>query len=165
MTESYAMFLSHVCIAPSTDHCLCKWAVQLSEVYSYMILCYFPLAHFHSLHWTLCCAKRQIKANFEVQELCWPSWHGWAEEGLLSDWCQPRDWQGHRHSGMVTIKFRSESPSFKENFNQVSSVSLLMTSSTALANKGLFELIRWHGPSRCHSRKLPRSQVLVRWKS
>ena len=30
----------------------------------------------------------------------------------------------------------------RENLNQVSSVSLLMTSSTALANKGLFELTR-----------------------
>ena len=44
--------------------------------------------------------------------------------------------------GMVTIKFQSESPSFKENLNQVSSVSLLMTSSPALANEGLFELTR-----------------------
>ena len=41
---------------------------------------------------------------------------------------------------MVTIKFKSELASFQENSNQVSSVSLLMTSSTALANKGLFEL-------------------------
>ena len=43
---------------------------------------------------------------------------------------------------MVTIKFQSESPSFKKNLNQVSSVSLLMTSSLALANEGLFELTR-----------------------
>ena len=43
---------------------------------------------------------------------------------------------------MVTIKFESELASFKENLNQVSSVSLLMTSSPALANEGLFELTR-----------------------
>ena len=43
---------------------------------------------------------------------------------------------------MVTIKFQSESPTFKENLNQVASISLLITSSTALANKGLFELTR-----------------------
>ena len=43
---------------------------------------------------------------------------------------------------MVTIKFESELATFKENLNQVSSVSLLMTSSTALVNKGLFELTR-----------------------
>ena len=42
--------------------------------------------------------------------------------------------------GMVTIRFESELASFKENLSQVSSVSLLMTASTALANKGLFEL-------------------------
>ena len=42
--------------------------------------------------------------------------------------------------GMVTIKFESESPSFKDNLNQVSSVSLLMTASTGLTNEGLFEL-------------------------
>ena len=42
--------------------------------------------------------------------------------------------------GRVTTKFQSELPSFKENLKQVSSVSLLMTSSTALANEGLFEL-------------------------
>ena len=45
---------------------------------------------------------------------------------------------GGGQSGMVTIKFKSESPTFKENLNQVSSVSLLMTSSTGLANQGLF---------------------------
>ena len=43
---------------------------------------------------------------------------------------------------MVTSKLESELASFKENLNQVSSVSLLMTSSTALANEGLFELTR-----------------------
>ena len=43
---------------------------------------------------------------------------------------------------MVTIKFESELASFEENLNQVSSVSLLMTSSPALANEGLFELTR-----------------------
>ena len=43
---------------------------------------------------------------------------------------------------MVTNRFESELASFKENLNQVSSVSLLMTSSTALANEGLFELTR-----------------------
>ena len=42
-------------------------------------------------------------------------------------------------AGMVTIKFLSESPTFKENLNQASSISLLMTSSTALANEGLFQ--------------------------
>ena len=47
-----------------------------------------------------------------------------------------------RHPGMVTIKFESELASFQENLNQVSSVSLLMTSSPALANEGLFELTR-----------------------
>ena len=36
---------------------------------------------------------------------------------------------------MVTIKFLSESPSFKKKLNQVSSVSLLMTSLTALDNE------------------------------
>ena len=45
-------------------------------------------------------------------------------------------------AGMVTITFQSELPSWKENLNQVSSVSLLVTSSTAFANKGLFELTR-----------------------
>ena len=40
---------------------------------------------------------------------------------------------------MVTIKFLSESPTFKENLNQVLSVFLLMTASRALANEGLFE--------------------------
>ena len=45
-------------------------------------------------------------------------------------------------AGMVTIKFESELASFQENLNQVSSVSLLMTSSPALANEGLFELTR-----------------------
>ena len=40
-------------------------------------------------------------------------------------------------TGMATIKFLSELPSLKENLNQVSSVSLLMTSLTALANEGL----------------------------
>ena len=45
-------------------------------------------------------------------------------------------------AGMVTIRFESELASFKENLSQVSSVSLLMTSSTALANEGLFELTR-----------------------
>ena len=43
---------------------------------------------------------------------------------------------------MVTIRYESELACFKENLNQVSSVSLLMTSSTALANEGLFELTR-----------------------
>ena len=43
-------------------------------------------------------------------------------------------------AGMVTIKLESELPRFKENLNLVSSVSLLMTSSTALTNEGLFEL-------------------------
>ena len=42
--------------------------------------------------------------------------------------------------GMVTIKFWRGSESCKGNLNQVSSISLLMTSSMALANKGLFEL-------------------------
>ena len=54
-----------------------------------------------------------------------------------------------------------------KDLNQVSSFSLLMTSSTALPNEGLLELTRcllWHGPSRCHSRKLQRNQVVVRWK-
>ena len=37
-------------------------------------------------------------------------------------------------AGMVTIKFESELASFQENLNQVSSVSLLMTASTALAS-------------------------------
>ena len=41
-------------------------------------------------------------------------------------------------SGMVTIKFYSESPSFKENLNQVLFVSLLMISLTALSKEGLF---------------------------
>ena len=45
-------------------------------------------------------------------------------------------------AGMVTIKFESELASFQENLNQVSSVSLLMTSSPALAYEGLFELTR-----------------------
>ena len=40
---------------------------------------------------------------------------------------------------MVTIKLESEMASFKENLNQVSSVSMLMTASPALAI-GLFEL-------------------------
>ena len=39
--------------------------------------------------------------------------------------------------GMVTITFKSELPSFKENLNQVFFVSLRITSATALANKGL----------------------------
>ena len=39
-------------------------------------------------------------------------------------------------AGMVTIRFESELASFQENLNQVSSVSLLMTASTALANEG-----------------------------
>ena len=43
--------------------------------------------------------------------------------------------------GMVSINFLSELPSVKEKLNQVSSVSVLTTSSMALANKGLFELI------------------------
>ena len=43
-------------------------------------------------------------------------------------------------AAMVTIMFETESPSFLENLNQVSSVFLLMTSLTALANEGLFEL-------------------------
>ena len=41
---------------------------------------------------------------------------------------------------MVTIKLESELPGFEENLDQVSSISLLMTASTALANEGLFEL-------------------------
>ena len=45
-------------------------------------------------------------------------------------------------AGMVTIIVQSESPSVRENLNQVSSVPLLMTASAALANKGLFELTR-----------------------
>ena len=45
-------------------------------------------------------------------------------------------------AGMVTIKFESELASFQENLNQVSSVSLLMTSSTALANEGRLVVIR-----------------------
>ena len=45
-------------------------------------------------------------------------------------------------TGIVTIKFQSEVPSFKENLYQVSAVSLLMTFSTALANVGPFELTR-----------------------
>ena len=45
-------------------------------------------------------------------------------------------------AGMVTIRYESELACFKENLNQVSSVSLLMTSSPALANEGLFELTR-----------------------
>ena len=49
-------------------------------------------------------------------------------------------------SGMVTIKFQSESPSFKETLNRVSSVSLITTASTALAR------------ARCHSRKQPWKQ-------
>ena len=47
-----------------------------------------------------------------------------------------------RTSGPGTIKFSHELSSFKENWNQVLCVSLLMTSSTALANKWLFELSR-----------------------
>ena len=43
---------------------------------------------------------------------------------------------------MVTIRYESELACFKENLNQVLSVSLLMTSSTVLANVGLFELPR-----------------------
>ena len=46
---------------------------------------------------------------------------------------------------------------------QVSSVSLLMTSSMALANEGLFQLTfidTW--PSHCHSRKLLRNRFVVR---
>ena len=43
---------------------------------------------------------------------------------------------------MVTIKFDSELANFKENLNQVLSVSLLMTASTTLANEGLLELTR-----------------------
>ena len=46
-------------------------------------------------------------------------------------------WRG---AGMVTIKFESELPSFKEDLNQVSSDFLLMTSTMVLANKGLYEL-------------------------
>ena len=42
--------------------------------------------------------------------------------------------------GMITIKYLSELPSFKVNVNQVSSISLPMTSSMALANEGLCEL-------------------------
>ena len=46
-------------------------------------------------------------------------------------------------AGMVTIKFVSELPwSFMENLNQGKSMSVLMTFSTAFANKGLFELTR-----------------------
>ena len=44
-------------------------------------------------------------------------------------------WRGKTR--LVTIKFKSESPSFEETLNQVSSVFLLMTSLTALANEGL----------------------------
>ena len=43
-------------------------------------------------------------------------------------------------AGMVTVKFKSDLTSLMENLNQVTAVSLLMTSSTALANEGLFEL-------------------------
>ena len=46
-------------------------------------------------------------------------------------------------AGMVTIKFKVSWQVLTNNLNQVSSVSLLMTSSTALANEGLFELT-WH---------------------
>ena len=52
----------------------------------------------------------------------------------------PLDIELCEDAGIVTIKSLSELPSFKENTNQVLSVSLLMTSSTALANEGLFEL-------------------------
>ena len=41
---------------------------------------------------------------------------------------------------MVTIRFESELASFKGKLDQVSSVSLLMTASTALGNEGLFQL-------------------------
>merc|ERR1711951_191978 len=59
---------------------------------------------------------------------------GWTRTSdLLNVWLTP---------GMVTIKLESELASFKEDLNQVSSVSLLMTSSPALANVGLFELTR-----------------------
>ena len=43
---------------------------------------------------------------------------------------------------MVTIKFYSESLSFKENLNQVSSASLLMTASGDLSNERFIELTR-----------------------
>ena len=42
---------------------------------------------------------------------------------------------------MVTFKFLVIT-NFMENLNQVSSISLLMTSSTALASEGLFEPTR-----------------------
>ena len=45
-------------------------------------------------------------------------------------------------AGMVTITIQIELPSYKKNLNQVLSVSLLMTSSTALGNEELYELTR-----------------------
>ena len=69
--------------------------------------------------------------------------------GLLTGSQHGRQWQATLQerplgdqAGMVTTKFQSESPTFKNDLNQVSSKSFLMTSSTALANKGLFELTR-----------------------
>ena len=67
--------------------------------------------------------------------------------------------------GMVTIKFQSELPTFKENLNQVTSVSLLMTSSRTLANEELFELTLVRFVDTGHlvviRRKLTRNQVVV----
>ena len=44
-------------------------------------------------------------------------------------------------AGMANVKFWSRQP-LTNDLNQISTVSLLMTSWTALANVGLFELIR-----------------------
>ena len=43
-------------------------------------------------------------------------------------------------AGMTTFKFLRELQIFRENLNNLSSVYLLMTSSTALPNEGLFDL-------------------------
>ena len=63
----------------------------------------------------------------------WPENDEQVEQALMGDaYCE--------NTGMVTIKFESGLASFQESLNQVSSVSLLMTSSPSLANEGLFEL-------------------------
>ena len=104
-----------------------------------------PVWRFSNLHRT----ATGTNAYFEFQ----PHW-----VGIWSQFCSDQVWS--------PSSFEFSCQLLRNDLNQVSSVTWLMTSSTALANEGLFELtLCWHGPSCCYLQELPRNKVVVSWKS
>ena len=112
---------------------------------SLKILAFFVAKFKHGLkpgvgHW------RKVQKAFQSTR------HGWTFLVLLI--C----------SGMVTIKFRSELPTFKEllesNLVRCLAHDCLNGPRQTKGFSIWLSALRWHGPSRCHSRKLPWNQIV-----